>query len=194
MELNDIIEACKKEDKKAQYLLYKDLFSELMRVSMRYCKNRDDAVALVNDGFLKIMIHLNSYTPTNTFISWAKRIMVNTAIDKYRSDKTYREQTAFYENDSQFEQDIHSTQDIDPDVDLEQIYRCLDQLPIIEKDVFNLYSIDGYSHQEIGELLKISERSSKRHLANARLKLQQMLQKAMYAILISFWILFKLTL
>jgi RNA polymerase sigma factor (sigma-70 family) len=192
MEITAIIEACKKEDKKAQYALYKELFSPLMHISSRYCKNKEDAVSLLNDGFLKIILSLETYTIDKPFIAWAKRIMINTSIDKYRQNKNYYQNTSFYDNDAHFENEVHTMQDIDSEVDLDQIYRCLDQLPKIEKDVFNLFSIDGYSHQEICDLLDISERSSKRYLANARISLQKMLRKVVPAlVLIIFFYTFK---
>lgn len=176
MEINAIIEACKKDDKKAQYTLYKELFSPLMHICTRYCNNKEDAVSLLNDGFLKIILSLHTFSSDKPFIAWAKRIMINTSIDKYRQQKNYYQNTAFYDNDAHFENDVHTNQEMEAEVDLDQIYRCLDQLPKIEKDVFNLFSIDGYSHQEICVMLEISERSSKRYLSNARRSLQKMLK------------------
>jgi RNA polymerase sigma factor (sigma-70 family) len=195
MEITTIIEACKKDDKKAQYALYKELFSPLMNISSRYCTNREDAVSLFNDGFLKIILSLETYTPDKPFIAWAKRIMINTSIDKYRQNKNYYQNTSFYETDAHFEHDVHNTQEVESEADLEQINRCMDQLPKIERDVFNLFSIDGYSHQEICDLLQISERSSKRYLSNARTSLQNMLRKAVPALVfVLFFYIFKWTL
>lgn len=192
MEIALIIEACKKDDKKAQYALYKELFSPLMHIASRYCNNKEDAVSLLNDGFLKIILSLSTYTTEKPFLAWAKRIMINTSIDKYRQNKSYYQNTAFYETDSHFEQEVHEHhQEVEPMADLQMIYQCLDQLPKIERDVFNLFSVDGYSHQEICDMLQISERSSKRYLSNARLTLQKLLSKQSVLGLILFFVIFK---
>ena len=84
--LEDIIQLCLKNNRKAQYDLYQWFYPFLMRICVRYQRNTDDAVALLNDGFLKILLGLESYDKNRSFISWINTLMIRTAIDLYRKE------------------------------------------------------------------------------------------------------------
>jgi RNA polymerase sigma factor (sigma-70 family) len=166
-----LIELCLQKNRKAEYELYKLTYSYLMSICMRYSKCKDTAAESLNLGFLKILTNLNSYNPQIPFKMWIRRIMINTLIDQYRKVKREREHISYVET----YYDNPDFTDVNEAIDkfkVEQIYKLIDELPPSTKEVFNLYVIDGYSHKEIGELLNISEGTSKWHLSEARQKLK----------------------
>ena len=175
---NELIEACKREERKAQYELYKLCYGILMAVCFRYEKNKDDAEFLLNKAFYKILKNLDSYQPQVPFEAWIRRITINTAIDEYR--KSQRSKVDYVEEPMQVaslsEMDYNTA---DQQFDADQLIALIQRLPPISQKVFNLYIIDGYNHKEIADHLGMSEGTSKWHLSSARKKLQEMMRKLM---------------
>lgn len=175
---NELIEACKREERKAQYELYKLYYGILMAVCFRYEKNKDDAEFLLNKAFYKILKNLDSYQPQVPFEAWIRRITINTAIDEYR--KSQRSKVDYVEEPMQVaslsEMDYNTA---DQQFDADQLIALIQRLPPISQKVFNLYIIDGYNHKEIADQLGMSEGTSKWHLSSARKKLQEMMRKLM---------------
>lgn len=175
---NELIEACKREERKAQYELYKLCYGILMAVCFRYEKNKDDAEFLLNKAFYKILKNLDSYQPQVPFEAWIRRITINTAIDEYR--KSQRSKVDYVEEPMQVaslsEMDYNTA---DQQFDADQLIALIQRLPPISQKVFNLYIIDNYNHKEIADQLGMSEGTSKWHLSSARKKLQEMMRKLM---------------
>lgn len=174
----EIITACNNDDRKAINRLYEYCFNLLMPVCFRYNKNEEDARASYNNGFLKILKGMKNVDGDFNFNAWAKRIMVNTLIDEYRKDKKYN--TQITKSDSERELDYFSTghsNDAESNLGYENIMMLVRELPFTTAKVFNLYVIDGYSHREIGDLLEMSEGTSKWHLSTARKQLREELEK-----------------
>lgn len=173
-----LIKGCIKGKRKAQYALYRHCYTLLLPVCMRYQHNEEDARAILNEGFLKILDNLESYKPEIPFEAWCKRIMINTIIDEYR--KTRNKPSTFdYQELGKKEEvgiSLNEAMEVLTADDLEKMLQCL---PANSRKVFNLYAIDGYSHKEISEKLTISEGTSKWHVNNARHKLQQILKDMM---------------
>lgn len=167
-------------NKQAQYALYKQSYSLLMGICSRYVKNFDDAMALLNEGFLKILLNADkrkSHVPPEL---WMRRIMINTIIDAFRKNKNYIEQTQLKDfSDHQTDNyEQHSVDNYyDKEISSELLNNMLQKLPEVTGKVFNLFAIDGYSHKEIADLLKISEGTSKWHVNNARTLLKQMINE-----------------
>ncbi len=176
--LND----CKKGNRRAQFQLYKSCFSMLMGVCMRYRKDESEAAAILNEGFLKILKNLDKYKSNVPFEAWIKRIMINTVIDEFRKNRKVRE---LIEN-TDFE-DYHNHEGLvemntaDLNFDAEQLEQMIKRLPPVSQKVFNLFAIDGYTHAEIGEMLGISVGTSKWHISSARKKLKEFIQSALKA-------------
>ncbi len=166
---DDIILGCINQQRRAQNTLYNQFHSVLLSVCYRYVRSEDEAVALMNLGFLKILNNMERYNTELSFVAWAKRIVINTIIDEFRKNKNHREQIKYQE----FE-DFHDYAGLvdfnfaDKNIDAEQIHGFINQLPNISKQVFNLSVIDGYTHIEIGKMLGIAEGTSKWHLSFAR--------------------------
>lgn len=149
-----------------------------MGVAMRYKTNPEDARSIVNQGFLKIFSNIEKYTFQGPFEAWIRRIMINTLIDDFRKiqKETLRIKHIDFTdlNGIDYGFDFNKAEQL---LQLEQLDALIHQLPLMTRNVFNLYAIDGYKHKEIAELFDISIGTSKWHLANARKKLMAMLQE-----------------
>ena len=169
---------CKRKDRKAQFALYKSCFQVLMRVCVRYKRNEDEAAAVLNEGFLKILNNLDKYDEKAPFEAWIKRIMINTIIDEFRKNRKVKElveYTNFEEEERYAEQyDMNTADQIFDAADIEAMIQTL---PPVTQKVFNLYAVDGFTHKDIGNMLDISDGTSKWHLSSARKKLKEMMLK-----------------
>lgn len=150
-----------------------------MSVCYRYERNYQDAVALLNQSFLKIINNLPGYDQSKPFEPWVKRITVNEAIDTFRRKKNIKAQTIFLDDD-QWEGESDQLEDVEIDTS-ELTYAdyiaMMNDLDEPARTIFNLYAIDEYKHAEIAKELGISVRSSKRYLSKARLNLQAMIME-----------------
>jgi RNA polymerase sigma factor (sigma-70 family) len=172
-----LIALCIKQDRKAEYELYKVVYSYLMSICMRYSRDKDSASESLNRGYLKILNNLSSYKPEIPFKAWIRRIMVNTLIDEYRKNKREREKMTYVEEyyDSS---DFSEVNEALSRINYKHILDQINLLPEATKKVFNLFAIDGYSHKEIGEMLNISDGTSKWHLNAARQKLKEYIENS----------------
>ncbi len=169
-EEENLITACIRKERWAQKALYEEHYPKMMGVCLRYAGNQDEALDILHEGFIKVFKNLNRYEPGTSLNSWIRRIMVNTAIDYYR--KMVRRRT----------EDIETAYDLsaaDADalsrISEQEILQAIQELSPAYRAVFNLYIIEGYSHKEIADLLKITESTSRSNLVKARLKLQEAL-------------------
>lgn len=174
----EVINGCKKKDRKAQEVLYKSCYGYLMGVCRRYYKNNDDAESILNQAYLKILTNIKKYREDVPFRLWARRVTINTIFDEFRKQKRYREAMVITDNTS----DEYSSASIafnegDQKMDAEALFALLDELPDVSRKVFSLHAIDGYPHREIGELMNISVGTSKWHVGNARKKLMELMTK-----------------
>ena len=174
----DLLERCKKDDRKAHYELYHMCFPFLVSVCRRYYVNKEDMQSSLNQIYLKMIRSIGSYidrSATVPFDLWTRRIAINHVIDEFRKSSRERERIDYRE--LQDNEDIHPA--IDPVVEkerMEEILSAVRQLSEMNRAVFNLFVIDGYDHEEIGRMLKISSGTSRAHLHNARKKLKEMLE------------------
>lgn len=141
-----------------------------MRICLRYANNRDDAAGILNKAFFNILTRIDQYSGQGEFIGWAKRILVNAAVDYVRASQRFR-----------FHEPVESACDVpgqsEPDQELARhdLLKMLRELPYTTGAVFNLFVIEGYAHREISDLLGITETNSKWHLHQARKLLQKQL-------------------
>jgi RNA polymerase sigma factor (sigma-70 family) len=166
----NIIKGCLAGNRRDQELLYRRHAARLYAVCLQYSGNDDEARDILQEGFIKIFENLIYYKHEGSFEGWMRRIMVNTALEKYRSKHN------LYRVD---DIDLIPEPEADPEntdysgleaVDLLDIIR---KLPPKYRMVFNLYAIEGYSHKEISKIINISEGTSKSNLARARIILQK---------------------
>ena len=171
-DINQLLKRCINQDIKAQEQLYKSFYGYALGICMRYSANRTDAKHILNDGFYKVFTHLGKYEFDKPFPAWLGRIMSNTAIDHYRSELRFMNTVEVNENDAQCARAA-----IEDKLHYEDILGLVQELPTAYRTVFNLFAIDGYSHDEIAKQLGISVGTSKSNLFKARKSLQEMLKK-----------------
>ena len=172
---NNLLEACKKGDRRAQKKLYEGCFRPMMMVCYRYANCKDDAVDLVNIAFLKVILNLDKYNPEAPFEAWLKRVTVNAVIDEFRKQKKQKE--LFVSGEFTAADFSHTdVNEADKKFNAEELLVMVNKLPNVTRNVFNLFAIDGYSHKEIAEKLNISEGTSKWHVNFARTKLKEMIK------------------
>lgn len=175
---SDILKACIRDDRKAIRFLYEHCFKKLMPVCFRYHNNEEDARSSLNIGFMKILKGLETIEGEVNFAAWSKRIMVNTLIDEYRKKKNYQNHVSAKETERELDIEAAPTaNEAESELGYQNLLKLVEQLPVVSGQVFNLYVIDGYNHKEIGELLGISEGTSKWHLSTARKLLREKLEK-----------------
>ncbi len=163
----ELVEGCKRGNPVYQKALYQRYYRLMYGVCLRYTDNRDDAEDILQEGFVKVFKYLDTFQGKGSFEGWVRRIMVHTAIEHYRKSSRY------------FLVDVNSAYDLETDSDIigslnrEEILSLIRSLPVGYRTVFNLFAIEGYSHQEIGEMLNISEGTSKSQLSRAKKILQE---------------------
>lgn len=175
----DLLVRCRKNDRKSHNELYRHCYGFIMSICLRYTSNREDAEALLNQSFLKIITNLDKYKEDIPFGSWVNRVTVNTIIDEFRRDKKRREH--MQETDFQEAAVVHPVDfnQASQELDAEELEKMIQQLPDTSRKVFNLYAIEGFTHKEIGEMLGMSDGTSKWHVSFARKSLQEMIVKTM---------------
>jgi RNA polymerase sigma factor (sigma-70 family) len=170
----ELIERCRKGDRKAENELYKVLYSFLMSICRRYIRQDEKAREILNIGFCRVLINIGKYQPVAPFQFWARRIMVNVVINEHKKEKLHygnHNYVETYYDDEKYSEINHAVQKFD----VSRIAMHIDKLPPASRQVFNLFIIDGYTHAEISAMLGISEGTSKWHLNASREKLKEML-------------------
>jgi len=169
-EIKNIIIGCLKGNRRDQELLYRRYAAKLYAVCVQYSSNDEEARDILQEGFIKIFENLVHYKNEGSFEGWIRRIIVNTALEKYRSKHN------LYRID-----DIEQIPEPDAEPDNEDyagleaadLLSIIRELPPKYRMVFNLFAIEGYSHREISEMINISEGTSKSNLSRARVILQR---------------------
>lgn len=172
-ELHQLVRGCLKDDRLSQKLLYKAFYGFAMGICLRYAANRYEASEIMNQGFFKVFKNLSKYDLSKPFKAWLGRIMINTSIDYYRSNLKIAHNEELDKADH-----INDTELADKNLNYNELLDMISQLPRAYRTIFNLYAIEGYSHEEIGNLLNISIGTSKSNLHKARQKLKAMIAQS----------------
>jgi RNA polymerase sigma-70 factor (ECF subfamily) len=176
-ELSLHIERCALNNRESQKKIYTSFYGYAMAVCDRYTNNQDDAIEILNDGFLKVFKEIYRYKPAYTdvissFKGWLRKIMVYTAIDHFRKNHKHQFTTDLDNGVIQVASQTESALDR---ISYEEIIRSIQDLTPGYRTVFNLFIIEGFTHEEISEKLGISIGTSKSNLAKARRQLQKIL-------------------
>ncbi|HEV8081651.1 MAG TPA: sigma-70 family RNA polymerase sigma factor [Chitinophagaceae bacterium] len=171
--LDDIVNRCKAGNRQAQEKLYRNFYRVMMSLCLRYTKNETDAMEVLNTGFYKVYNNIHRFDSSRASIyTWIRTIIINSCLDYIKSKQKIIQQVTLDE--------IAGVQ-IDPDIiskmKSEHLLHLVRKLSPATQAVFNLFIIEGYTHKEIGELLHISEGTSKWHLSEARKNLQSMINE-----------------
>ena len=170
----DIIEQCKQNNRKAQLQLYNQYCDGMYVVAKRFLKDAADAEDVVQEAFIKAFCKLHQYKAEVTFGAWLKRIVVNKSIDVLKSKKQH-----LVELDEVHLKVVDTDTDdkwlVEDAITLIDVKKAINILPDKYQYVVMLYLIEGYDHQEISEILSISEVASRTQLSRGKAKLQDLL-------------------
>ena len=169
-EIKKILKGCLTGNRRDQELLYRRYAAKLYAVCLQYSGNDEEARDILQEGFIKIFDNLPHYKYEGSFEGWIRRIIVNTALEKFRARHN------LFRVD-----DINAIADPDAEPDTEDyagleandLLGIIRELPPKYRMVFNLFAIEGYSHKEISKMVNISEGTSKSNLSRARVILQR---------------------
>ena len=169
MGLDQLIQDCQKNSIRAQEQLYKLLAPKLFAACLKYSRNRADAEDNLQDGFLLIFQKIGQFQFKGSFEGWAKRVMINNVLQRYRTEGIFELVTENLPDVADVEIETES-------ISMDYLVGIIQELPDRYRMVFNLYVIDGYSHKEIAEMLSISDGTSKSNLARARIILKEKIE------------------
>lgn len=169
---SEIVRLCAKGDERAQRAVYDLLSPKMYPVCLRYAGDRDSAMDILQDGFITLFGKIDSFRGDGSFEGWARRIFVTTALMNLRKRDIFRNAEELKSASGE----VNFSPEIFDKLSAADLMKIIKSMPDGFRTVFNLYVIEGYSHQEIGEMLKISDSSSRSQLSRARTWLQNKLK------------------
>jgi len=167
---HQLIKDCKRRKPKAQKSVYDKYASMMLAVCMRYIKDRMEAEHVMVGGMVKVFDKIGQFQEEGSFEGWIRRIMVNESLMYLRKNKNMS-----LESDIDEVIQEPNFDELGETVDAEELLKLIQELPVGYRTVFNLYAIEGYKHDEVGEMLGISTGTSKSQLNRARKLLQKQL-------------------
>jgi RNA polymerase sigma-70 factor (ECF subfamily) len=172
IELGYLIKKCLDHNRKAQFELYTLSASYALSIALRYASDYNNAQEIVSESFLKVFNSLSTFDQNQSFAAWLRRIVVNTAIDKFRKDQKNAQRFIHID---QIEREPEETNHVMDKFNAEDIIEKIQQLSPAYRVVFSLYAIEGYSHKEIAEKLGVTESTSKSNYHKAKIQLKKAL-------------------
>jgi RNA polymerase sigma-70 factor (ECF subfamily) len=169
LDFNKVLKGCSRGNLKAQEYLFKLYYGYVMSIALRFSSCHDNALEIANDSFLKIFMKIKSHQIDKEFKAWVRKIVVNTAIDYYRSRKNNNEISIEIAYDEPADESV-----ID-NLNAEEIIKLINSLPMNYRYTFSLFEIEGFSHNEIALQLGITESTSRSNLTRAKKMLRHMI-------------------
>lgn len=167
----ELIRACQKNDRKAQYEFYNMYSEKFLGIVYRFAGDFDTANDLLQEGFIKIFRHIGDYRFNGSFEGWMKRIIIRTSIDYIKKHhRLYFEEI----NEERQQNIIEEAQTLEK-MNCDAIINAISELPHIYRTILNLYAIEGYSYSEISEMLDIKEVTIRSQYMRAKQKLSVLL-------------------
>lgn len=170
---NELLKLCLVSDRKAQFQFYDKYAPKLFGICMRYAKNTTDAEDILQEGFIKIFKYLSDFRGEGSLEGWMRRIIVTTALNFYKRKNLLNKDI----DPDDVKIALPSDHEILAKMTQEEILKLVQELPTGYRTVFNLNTIEGYSHKEIGEMMNISVNTSKSQLSRAKSSLQHKIIK-----------------
>jgi len=181
VELNDInrdiIERSKKGNRNAQYHLYQQYSKAMFNICFRFMNNREEAEDMLQESFSEAFSKLASFRYESAFGAWLKRIVINKCINELKRKKT---QLEFFEDMSPFNNHEAKGDEYESGLSAETIKKAMQQLPRGSRMIFSLYLLEGYDHEEISQILSISESNSKTQYMRAKQRIKEILKYQTY--------------
>ena len=169
MSLEELINQCKKGDRKAQAQLYRNYSNILYGICLKYARHKAEAEDCLHDSFMTIFDKIGQYETKGSFEGWMKRITVNTVLQKYRKIEPLNLVSENWEGEVELDREHE-------EIGLQTLLTYIQELPNKYRLTFNMYVLDGYSHKEISEQLGTSLGTSKSNLARARTLLKERIE------------------
>jgi len=170
--LTEIIKGCRKQKRESQKELFQMFYAYGMSITLRYTESRDQAAAVLNDAFMKVFTNIKKYDTDRPFKPWFRRILINTAINQYHKTKKQQQLTEFLSPDHEIEKE----ETIISGISYQELIEMVQKLTPAYRTVFNLFVIEGFTHQEIAGMLDISVGTSKSNLSKAKRNLRAILE------------------
>jgi RNA polymerase sigma-70 factor (ECF subfamily) len=168
-----LIKECVKGNAKAQRFLFDKFAPKMLTVCIRYAKNKSDAEDVLQDAFIKVFNKISEFKNEGSLEGWIRRIMVNTSLDQIRKNSKFS-------NDTDLEAVSYKLENNDftfENLVSEDLLKLINSMPNGYRIVFNMFAIEGYSHQEIASTLGVTENTSKSQYLRARNFLKKELEK-----------------
>lgn len=172
MNQEEVIAGCIRQDHTCQKYLFDQVSGKMMTVCLRYARNRADAEDILQEAFILLFKNIGKFQGTGSFEGWMRRIFVNTALKKYQRKRFEKERPGI-DHIPEPELDASAISNLSE----QEIIKLIQELPEGYRVVFNMFAIEGYSHKEIADTLKINEATSRTQLLKARKQLQRKLHK-----------------
>lgn len=163
-ELNEIIIGCTNNDRTAQSRLYHHFYPKMNAMVRRYFPQQEQAEEILNNGFLKAFQKVGTFQFKGSFEGWLRKIVFHSVSDYVKANVKYSKNTSFDFEDKEY---LIPSEDSD-NMTYQEILKLINKLPPTSRVVFNMYVMEGMPHKEIGNMLQISEGTSKWHLSEAR--------------------------
>ncbi|RMG82684.1 MAG: RNA polymerase sigma factor [Bacteroidetes bacterium] len=167
-----ILEGCRRRDRSYQNALYRLFYPYGMSICIRYADNETEAISILNDGFLKVFQNIKKYDSEQPFKPWFRKILINTALNHIKKQKRFKMEVQLDEAGQ-----METREDILSRIGYQELMAMVQSLSAAYRTVFNMYVIDGYSHNEIARTLGISVTTSRSNLTRARAKLRELVSQ-----------------
>ena len=174
-ELKRLVSGCVEGNRSDQVQLYNIFCCKMMGVCLWYSRSKEEAEEILQDGFMRVFTYIHTYTGEGSLEGWIRKIMVNTALLRYRNKSSNLWARTEYQTELH---DPSEAASFFSNYDEKELLKLVQSLPPVYRMVFNLYVLEGFRHKEIAAMLGISEGTSKSNLADAR----TILQKKVYAL------------
>lgn len=173
MDETTLVNECLKGSPKAQKTLFEYFAPRMMGVCLRYLKEEERAQDALQDGFVKVFSKLKDYKNEGVLEAWIRRVMVNTCLDQLRRDSKFKDSISVDDIGYKLEHQDYIAEKLMA----EDLMKMVQNMPNGYRVVFNMYAIEGYSHQEIAEHLGVTESTSKSQYLRARAYLRERIEK-----------------
>lgn len=168
----ELVHGCVQNSRIYQEVLYRKYFATMMHMCLRYTDDRDKAMEIVNNGFLRVFKKINTFSFKGSLEGWVRKLVYHSLSDYFKKNSKYLHFLVFEERDARVEENALEK------FYAEDILKMVDTLPPATQRVFRLYAIEGYTHVEIAKEIDISVGTSKWHLSEARKKLKALIKQS----------------
>ncbi len=167
-----LIEGCRRNNLQSQQQLYRLFYPDMIKICFRYAHDADSAGTIYNNAMLKVFKNIGAYTEEGKLAAWVKTIVINCCIDYSKQKNIFRESVPYFP-----EEDTGLRPEALDRISGKEIKQLIGTLPGATATVFNMYVYEGFTHKQIGEVLGISDGTSKWHLSEARKQLRQKIEQ-----------------